>query len=299
MRQVAISFDSSDDDTDEESLESPQAVSRGPSPMPFPLMGDCVFEPGDHPKPPAVLVLPDPTVVNQKPVSPPVGPQPKRFVRSSQPVSRPVVVEQIPSLPTIVNHAPGSRAKTPRNRRPPSTVFRCQRSRRGILKRPAYSFFLKDEAIMSAKHTGNDTLCIAMGKDIHIRSSEFIAFVQFSSRRNHFVLLHPTGNRIALLDFRHETPLTPRDLSLQIEDQALQLTNCRAVFNEQRQTWQIPFEGRYVISSSKNAVIVDENNDRWITVRKTGKDSLEVEMFSQIEGLVLFFIAMAEFMCNL
>jgi hypothetical protein len=167
------------------------------------------------------------------------------------------------------------------------------------LKRDSFGFFSNLDPLMSAKQMGLDTLGIGHDPDLHIRWSSFMAFTQFSEGKKYFELLTPDNQQMAELEFGQKFVFRPRKWAVSIPGMNLRLANSRLVGAKPLRPWQVHFDGRYLVKSSKNAILVNAAGEKVLVVRKIGKDDLEIEMAVQMDHIILFFIGISAFLSPL
>jgi hypothetical protein len=63
--------------------------------------------------------------------------------------------------------------------------------------------------------------------------------------------------------------------------------------------WQLDFDGRYLVRSTKNTVLVNDRSVVVAVVRKIARDDLELEMQTDVDPLLLFFLGIGAFTCRL
>ncbi|OHS92724.1 hypothetical protein TRFO_40942 [Tritrichomonas foetus] len=184
--------------------------------------------------------------------------------------------------------------------------FRCHRTASRIWGKPVFfELFCQNNQIYSAKSKGflKDSLFIAHGNDIRSTNPVIIAKIVIKESASFFELYkEPENELLYQISFRRKNDLTPRNMTITnlkpAEGEPSTIVNLMPRYNPVKKTWQLKFKGRFVLKSSKNAILMDENQFKLMIVRKTTKEDLEIEVAREFNELFIFFISIASFMCS-
>lgn len=183
-------------------------------------------------------------------------------------------------------------------------VYRCHRTLPkfwgGTIQ---FELFCQNKQILSAKTKGftRSQVIIAPGTEILNENPPVIATINVKDSTANFDLIQG-GEVTQMISFVHQTDILPRQVvvnfNLPIPGLPRRLVNLKPIYNKEKGTWQINFKGRFVIKSSKNMILVDENKKRMMIVRKIATDDLEVEISKPFQDLTIFFIAISTLICS-
>jgi hypothetical protein len=178
--------------------------------------------------------------------------------------------------------------------------YRCRRIA-GATHPTIFLLVGASENLYAAKFRGSDSICICPGGEIHLSTSSISHVIRISASKRRKFQLFEQGSTVELgsLEFSEISPTRPRNLSLRWANPPLSLMNLQPKFNPQRMRWQLDFDGRYVVRSKKNAVLVSEDAVTIALVRKITTDDLELEAVEAVDPLLVFLLAIGSFACRL
>jgi hypothetical protein len=219
--------------------------------------------------------------------------------------------DEVPTIPLITSPVAQESSSSAESSAPPvdpqpqalpiptSATFHCHRSSGGVTHRRSFSFSNSESPVYSAKFRSADKIAIGGGSEIHLSERNFSHTIKISDAKKRKFVLFESGQQRGVLEFSHVSPTRPRNLLLQWSEPPLTLTNLQPTFNAKVMRWQLDFDGRYLVRSTKNAVLVDDNSTPIVVVRKIMANDLELEMRIPIDPLLLFFLGIGAFTCRL
>lgn len=81
------------------------------------------------------------------------------------------------------------------------------------------------------------------------------------------------------------------------ENYVTQLVSRKPTFNEENNEWQLDFFGRTVVKSIKNAILDGDGLRRAISIRKTSKDDLEIDLLNELDPMYIISLGIISFVC--
>jgi hypothetical protein len=200
-------------------------------------------------------------------------------------------VPQIPSLPPpLPDRLSPSR----------SDSFFIRRVRR-IPFRPSllFHFFSDGQPVFSAKtrriHSG--AVFVSESPTVHIRPRQYDWVLRVSKNQCAFELLQKDTAAKEMYVKMTSDGDSPRKTEIDIAPNE-HLESQTPVLKANGK-WCLPFTGKYVVPSLKNAILLDGNRERVVLVRKIQKGLLEIEAKSEFSPLHLFVIGIASFVCQI
>lgn len=183
-------------------------------------------------------------------------------------------------------------------------IYRCHReSSKGLGRQINFKFFRSDSQIMSATGKGMKHDKIAIYHNDGIISKIQSKYYRSSKKIKFDLFTEPEGNLEASIDFTHKKESLPREVSITINNPSFGLPNkCESQkpkYNKLKKLWQMNFKGKYVLRSIKNTILVDEQLNKLMYVRKTNKDDLDIDILVQIDEIFIFYFAISSFLCKL
>jgi hypothetical protein len=183
---------------------------------------------------------------------------------------------------------------------PPYRTFFIRRVRRPQIRAPLlFHFFSKGTLLYSAKTRKilTDLVFISESPSVHIKAQQYDWVLRVTKGQCAFELLKKDSDEIAMslsMTNDYEKAIGPRKIEIDIAGVRL---HSRLPVLKPNGTWCLPFSGKYVVPSQKNAVILDAEDQTVILVRKIEKISLELETIGNFSPLQMFVIGIASFIC--
>lgn len=196
----------------------------------------------------------------------------------------------------------------------PLAHFQCRRETSiGWGKRYIFRLFGKENTLlMTAKAKGFsiDTLVIETGSEAHLSSKTPNSIIMCNNPRTCFRLfMNGDINQTKTTNFSDQTyssemffeatnDMIPRTSLLTIPPLDMKLNNLSPTFNKNKNTWQLKFDGRFVIRSKRNQIMIKEDGSVAMIIKKITKNSLEIEIFIDLNPIYIFFVAISEWLCK-
>lgn len=178
----------------------------------------------------------------------------------------------------------------------------CSRTPKLDMKSP-YHFTLgkRDEIFFYAKTKGlfSSHVYISSNENLNIKEKRYDYVLKITKNRSHFTLRKAndkTDLLIMIFDNDYGKEYGPRKISMEWPQ-----TNLKFLSRIPRKTesgnWELNFNGKYVLSSQKNAIILNENSKPTIMIRKIKKQILQIEVIQNLELIYIFAVGVASFIC--
>jgi sensor histidine kinase YesM len=156
-----------------------------------------------------------------------------------------------------------------------------------------------DSPVYYAKSKGfpPSAVYISRNPDIHIKNGQYdYVMTVDSAQRNFRVSQKGESDPIAtiFIDNQHEDGFGPRRLDVDLMASG-HLISKKPVRRGSR--WTLNFHGKYVVKSQKNAILVDEEEEQVLLVKKIERHVLELEILKNLSQFNVFIIALASFVC--
>ena len=155
-------------------------------------------------------------------------------------------------------------------------------------------YYLKTTALIT------DRIFISSDADVNPKENKFDYEMKVSKNKTHFVLRKKDSDEpILILDFSDDydgDEYGPRKITMFWPAENKTYVSRVPVKNKKGQ-WKLNFNGKYVVKSQKNAIMLDENSKPVILVRKIEKDVLEIEVIKDINPIELCAFGVASFVC--
>jgi hypothetical protein len=183
----------------------------------------------------------------------------------------------------------------------PYRVFFIRRIRRAHIRAPLlFNFFSKGAVIYSAKshQIHGDTVFISESPTIHIKMRQFDWVLRISKGRCVFELSRKDSQEREMhisMTNDYGKAIGPRKIEINIAPQTH--LHSKVPLLTPTGKWCLPFNGKYVVRSQKNAVLLDSENHSVILIRKIESSALELETIKAFSSLHLFVIGIASFIC--
>ena len=182
-------------------------------------------------------------------------------------------------------------------------IYRCHRTSSKIAGRSVnFALYRSDIQIMAAVGKGfnHDKVEIFLD-DVSVLK---IQKKRLKSNEVVFNLLkEPEDQLEAKIIFTHKENSQPRKISITINNPSLglpsKIESMKPKYNEAKKLWQMNFKGKFVLRSIKNTILVDEQLNKLMYVRKTTKDDLIIDILSQINEVFIFSFAISSFLCKI
>ncbi|OHT02159.1 hypothetical protein TRFO_30866 [Tritrichomonas foetus] len=204
----------------------------------------------------------------------------------------------------------------------PLKTFRCHRISYNLLgKKRIFQLFDGGKLALSGIAKGIRPNSVLVSSDDifnHEKINPLYTINVKEKMASYALMNHSSEDIYASMDFERVNSTTPRNTHLLINNDddrchnsnnssrnaelcpasPLDLKNKKPIFNEKKGTWQLDFNGRFVIRSNKNAILMEDNGKIHFIVKKTGKNDLEIEAYSTINPMYSIFIGISEWMCR-
>ena len=173
------------------------------------------------------------------------------------------------------------------------------------LKSPIdFTFSQKNSSILYAISKGifSNHVYISSNGNFNIKSikeKQYEYVMKITKNRSHFELRRGTDkNSLLTMVFGNDygDELGPRKIKMEWPNQQL-IYLSRIPIKTENGNWELNFNGKYVLASQKNAIILDENSKPVIMIRKVQKTILQIEVIHCIEPIYLFALGIASFIC--
>lgn len=178
----------------------------------------------------------------------------------------------------------------------------CERSYRFHMNsRVLFSFRLGINIILYAKSRGptSNSVYISKNPDIHIKSKQYEYILLVMNHSKKFVLKEINSEEelmIILMDNDYGVEYGPRKIEIFWPKDNLKHVS-RIPKRTKKGDWTLNFGSKFVITSIKNAIILDENAKPTLIVRKVEKEKLQIEVVRKYKPIYLFAFAIASFIC--
>lgn len=143
-----------------------------------------------------------------------------------------------------------------------------------------------------------DTVYISESPSVHIKAQQYDWILRVSKGQCVFELFNKAGDDKEMyirITNDYGKAIGPRKFQIDISPD-VHLHSKVAVLSQQGK-WRLPFNGKYVVPSQKNAVILDSNDQPVILVGKIENPSLEIETIKEFTPIQLFVIGIVSFLC--
>lgn len=184
---------------------------------------------------------------------------------------------------------------------PKYASYLCKRSYRSHLNsRILFSFKFENNIILYAKSRGpgNNSIYISSNPDIHIKSKQYEYILSIMNHSKKYILKEVNSDEelmIIHMDNDYGIEYGPRKIKIFWPQDNLE--HVSRIPHRNRNGWSLKFGKKFVITSKKNAIILDENAKPSLLVRKIEKKVLQVEVNRKYKPIYLFAIAIASFIC--
>jgi hypothetical protein len=186
----------------------------------------------------------------------------------------------------------------------PSTyrAFFCRRTRRTSPSAPTvFTLTTADVPLLAAKvrriAPGHVFISDSPVIHLHGRVYDYVLNVLDGGRK--FELVKKDSEQIEMritASNEYGDEIGPRKLELDVGGWHLK---SKLATRKENGAWGLPYGGKFVLRSMKNAIILDEEELPVILVRKIERDALEVETVRDFTPLQLFVLGVASFLCRI
>ena len=185
--------------------------------------------------------------------------------------------------------------------------FRINREKAmAIGSKVVFRFFEGEELTYSAKGKGVklSRIYIKRGEEPHIRGASDGVIAVSGINTKTFELSEGAGGDGGRCLMRAEIKpggiFVPRTFRVKFQNGSApgypeDLLSREPTYNEEKKVYQLDFYGKFVITSIRNCILDGPGMKRAFIIRKTTKDDLEIEALREINPLVAFGIAIADF----
>jgi hypothetical protein len=176
------------------------------------------------------------------------------------------------------------------------------RQRKKMGKSISLSMLRDTEPYLCGKVLKHQIAKIGKGSDYHMRSSEPMAVVLIFKRAQTYFLKQDDQDLMSIEYSLSDGPNTPREVKISFSKPIAGISehlHNRMPKQRSNGNWVLDFGGRYVVSSVKNCVIVDENDREMFVAIKMDTDVLRIEGHPAIPDICTFCFALSCFVCPL
>lgn len=157
------------------------------------------------------------------------------------------------------------------------------------------------------KSDSPEVVLIAKGETMHFSDAEFAGAMLVRADLCTFSIRHKSqfGEELATVAFTrnyHTDQKSPRSMRVSTykcpESIERKWTSRQPVQGPLGQ-WNLDFGDRSIVSSIKNAILIDSNDTAICALMKSGSGELTIEIYKDVDPLIVFGIGVASFLCKL
>jgi hypothetical protein len=150
-----------------------------------------------------------------------------------------------------------------------------------------------------SKSVSTTTVYISKNPDIHMKTGQYEHVMTVDPTLCKFQVTargSPDVVATIVIDNKYDGVLGPRKLDVDLVGASHLVSKwpSRRGFR-----WTLNFQGKYVVKSQKNAILLNQDKLEAVFVKKIDKNVLELEVRDQISEFHVFLIAVASFVCPL
>ena len=177
----------------------------------------------------------------------------------------------------------------------------CTRSYRAHVNSHFFFIFRKNNDILFyAKTQGiiTNNVYISKNQDIHIKKNQYDYILSISNHKFEYSLKKKDNEEIMniKIDVDYGDEYGPRIYKLYWPQDHLNHIS-RIPKRKKDGSWSLQYGDKFVIPSTKNAIILDENVKPSILLRKIEKNILELEVIRKYRSIYIFSLALSAFLC--
>ena len=175
--------------------------------------------------------------------------------------------------------------------------FISRESRVSHIRSPRiYKFINDDKTFMTIKEHGliAPDIYLNEGSAVHIKTLEYTHKITCNARKSNFEV-YSDAERVCTIDFDNDYGeyIGPRKIEIKYGDTILR---SKIPKRGENGLWRLPFGGHFTIPSCRNAIILDENNNEAILIRKIGANILELSVKIPIPMYVVASFAITSYL---
>lgn len=196
----------------------------------------------------------------------------------------------------------GEAAKTEEEEDDNYKAFLCLRNARRGLSFVTFEFKLDQQVVLYARTKSliSNTVYISTDPDIHVSTGQYEYVMNVAKGSTEFSLCKKGGEDQAelFLSFNNDygnRVLGPRKIDMQVWE-GMHLKS-RVPRLTKSGKWVLKFNGKYVVKSQKNAIMLNEQEHPVILIRKIQDTILEIETIEKFEVAHLFALGIASWLC--
>lgn len=164
-----------------------------------------------------------------------------------------------------------------------------------------FTFTKRNTSFLYAKSKGifSSHVYISSDENFGIKEKQYEYVMKISHNKTCFQLRRGDDkNDILIMNFDNDygKEYGPRKIIMEWPNEHLKYFS-RIPRKTPSGNWELNFNGKYVLASQKNAIILDENSKPVVMVRKVQKTILQIEVIRNMDPVQLFALGIASFIC--
>lgn len=164
-----------------------------------------------------------------------------------------------------------------------------------------FTFNQKSVSLFYAKSKGifSSHVYISSNENFNIKDKQYEYVMKISHNRTLYELRKlDDKTNLLVMSFNNDygKEYGPRKINMEWPSQNLKYVS-RIPKKTESGNWELNFNGKYVIASQKNGIILDNNSMPAIMIRKVHKSILQIEVIRNIDPIFLFALGIASFIC--